>query len=86
MYLLAGHFYRFLCCAAIALACFGSSFGQQRITGVVTESSSNTAMPGVSVKLESDLLPVAATTISDPQGRFAFTSLSPGEYNVSRVG
>ena len=46
--------------AIVLLACIGAASGQQRITGVVTDGSRNTAMAGVKVVIDGNFIGVIA--------------------------
>ena len=59
-----------------------SAAAQQRITGTVTEKSTQRPL-AATVKLESDLFEGERVTTPDAEGRFAFVGLSPGRYTVS---
>src|SRR4051794_384880 len=63
-----------LCTAVVA---------QQRVNGTVTEKSTGSPVAGVTVKLESDLLPSPRAMATAANGHFSFASLSPGRYTVS---
>jgi iron complex outermembrane recepter protein len=52
--------------------------GQARISGLVTEATSGRALPGAHLSLEGYFL----TTVTDPSGRYLFTGLKQGEYQV----
>lgn len=56
---------------------------QQRIIGSVLNEDSHAPVPGVTVKLESDLLASPLETATAPDGKFSFAGLSPGGYTVS---
>jgi Ca-activated chloride channel family protein len=53
------------------------------ITGRIVDGT-RTAMPGVTVTLEQDAR-IAATTVSDNEGRFRFSGVKPGTYQLRTV-
>ena len=64
------------------------AFGQSRttsgLTGIVEDESSDTAVPGAIVKIESpDLIGGARTATTDENGRFRFLELPPGTYKIT---
>ncbi len=52
------------------------------VVGVVTDES-NAAVPGAEVKVTDVATNAATTTITNAEGRYAFSSVPPGHYNIS---
>jgi hypothetical protein len=75
-----------LLCLSVALTGATSAWGQTStvgtVVGIVTDES-NAAVPGAEVKLTDVSTNISQTTISNPEGRYAFSSVTPGTYNVS---
>ncbi|MEI2325688.1 carboxypeptidase regulatory-like domain-containing protein [Priestia megaterium] len=53
------------------------------LTGVVTDSSTGTPLPGVTITIRNILGLVVATAFTNVDGRYTIQNLAPGEYNVS---
>ena len=69
---------------AASLAASGLAFAQQtdaRIIGTVTDPNGG-ILPGASVTVASDVTGASRTTVSDAQGRYTVTNLTPGTYQV----
>src|SRR5215510_8421794 len=58
-------------------------FGQQRISGTVTDKKSGSPIAMATAKLESQPDGSSQTQTSDPDGRFTFAGISPGTYILS---
>ena len=70
--------------AAALLAASGLAFAQQtesRIIGTVTDPNGG-ILPGASVTVTSAVTGASRTTVSDAQGRYTVTNLTPGTYQV----
>jgi hypothetical protein len=70
--------------AAALLAANGLAFAQQtdaRIIGTVTDPNGG-ILPGASVTVASTVTGASRTTVSDAQGRYTVTNLTPGTYQV----
>jgi hypothetical protein len=76
-------FGKFLTCVAFCFLCASVAAAQQRITGSVFDKTTGKFLPGINVKLESDLLSAPVSTTTGSQGQFSFSGLSPGDYSVS---
>ena len=73
-------------CLALALVCATGAWGQTSTVGTVVgvvNDESNAAVPGAEVKLTDTSTNVAQTTVSNADGRYAFSSVTPGAYNIS---
>src|SRR5438045_1830031 len=66
--------------ALIFYAAANSAYAQQRISGVVISEVSNTALSGVTVRIEGKQYAQGSSQLTDAAGRFVFWGLSPGEY------
>jgi outer membrane receptor protein involved in Fe transport len=58
-------------------------FGQQRISGTVTDKKSGSPIAMATAKLESQPDGSSQTKTSDAEGRFSFAGISPGTYILS---
>ena len=75
----------FVIAIAMLLATVGTQ-GQTASTGAltgVTVDPSGAVLGGVTVRLSNDVMGTVESSISDNDGRFAFTLLSPGRYEVA---
>src|ERR1041384_7217906 len=74
---------RYRCVLALfCLACPILCAAQQRINGTIKDGRTDAPVRAATVRLESEVLPMALTTTTDAMGRFSFTSLSPSRYEV----
>ena len=70
--------------SAVVICCLSGALGAAqsrpagRLSGLVVDSSDN-VMPGVSIGLRG---PEGRSTVTDKDGRFAFTSLTAGDYEL----
>ncbi len=60
-----------------------TALAQQRIYGTVFSKTSRVPIEGVHVTLESDKLAGMRQAVTDSNGRYSFSPLSPGEYTIS---
>ena len=66
-----------ICCLSGVLGA-AQSLPAGKLSGLVVDTSNN-VMPGVSIGLRG---PESRSTVTDKDGRFAFTSLTAGEYEL----
>jgi hypothetical protein len=70
--------------SAVVICCLSGALGAAqsrpagKLSGLVIDTSEN-VMPGVSIGLRG---PEARTTVTDKDGRFAFASLTAGDYEL----
>src|SRR5271169_6268359 len=73
-------------CLGILLVCASGAWAQTStvgtVAGVITDES-KAAVPGAEVKVTDTSTNISQTTISNSDGRYVFSSLSPGTYNIS---
>ena len=73
-------------CLGILLVCVSGAWGQTStvgtVAGIVTDES-NAAVPGAEVKITETATNIAQSTVSNTDGRYVFSSIPPGTYNIS---
>ena len=74
---------KYLVSVAFGLLCVTAIAAQQRITGSLSNVSTNKRLPGINIKLEGNSLSTASVVVTDQQGRFSFAGLVPGVYTIS---
>ena len=77
---------RFSCVALLVLAASAISFGQGTVTGAIEGVVSNPnkeVIPGAAVSAKNTGTNKEATATSDDQGKFKFSNLDPGTYEVT---
>jgi hypothetical protein len=72
-------------CLGILLGCASGAWAQTStvgtVMGIVTDES-NAAVPGAEVKLTETATSIVTTTITNVDGRYVFSSVPPGVYNI----
>ena len=72
---------RVLCVMALLCGCVFSQSTTGTMTGTITDSS-NAAVPGAQIEVKNLTTGAVRTTVSGPEGIFAFNSLVPAKYNL----
>ncbi len=73
-------------CGGILLLCGSTAWAQTSTVGTVVGvviDESNAAVPGAEVKITDTTTNNVLTTMSNAEGRYVFSSVKPGDYNVS---
>src|SRR5258708_5887739 len=76
----------FLCIGTLSLLCASGAWAQTSTAGTVVGQvmdEQRAAIPGAAVKLVDISTNAAQSTVTNNEGRYAFTSVNPGNYNLS---
>jgi hypothetical protein len=71
-----------LCVMALLCGCVFSQSTTGTMTGTIVDSS-NASVPGVQIEIKNLSTGAVRTTVSGPEGLFAFNSLEPARYNMT---